>query len=265
MSYETVQLEVQDRIAWLTLNRPDALNALNDVMIDELRELFSALADEENVRVVVVRGAGQAFCSGGDIKYMAQALQTEKPSDLIAGPMQALTEMTMAIQNLPRPVIAMVNGLATGAGFNLALSCDLRVAAESARFSQAFVKIGLVPDAGGTYFLPRIVGVAKATELFFTGAMLSAQEAEQLGLVTRVVPDATLEDEVRKLAKQLAQAPTRALAEIKRLVQRSLQNTLEEQAELEARAQLRIVDQSADFREGVAAFLEKRPPRFRGK
>ncbi|NIR52412.1 enoyl-CoA hydratase/isomerase family protein, partial [candidate division KSB1 bacterium] len=169
MNYENILFKVDKNIAHLTLNRPESLNALNEGMITEIGQAMEEVQKNDDVRVLVISGSGNAFCAGGDVRVMKQAVESDTPAKLLKEPLQALNRAASAIRNLPKPVIAAIHGVASGAGFNLALCCDLRIAALSTQFSQAFIKIGLVPDTGGTYLLPRIVGLAKAAELFFTG------------------------------------------------------------------------------------------------
>ncbi|HEY0408385.1 MAG TPA: enoyl-CoA hydratase-related protein [Pyrinomonadaceae bacterium] len=264
MSYETIQLEMRDdRVAVLTLNRPAALNALTVTMGHELRSAINE-AREGGARAIVLTGAGRAFCAGGDLREMQQmAAQDGRVEAFFDEPLGLLNECIMLIRRTPLPVIAAVNGSASGGGCNLALACDIVVAAEGARFNQAFVKVGLTPDCGGTFILPRLVGWKLATELMMTGEQISASRAVEIGMINRVVADEELMAAALALAAQLASAPTAALGRIKQLLDQSATNDYSAQLELERAMQLQS-GQTKDFREGVAAFIEKRPPRFTG-
>jgi 2-(1,2-epoxy-1,2-dihydrophenyl)acetyl-CoA isomerase len=263
MSYETIQLEMREAVAVITLNRPAALNALTALVGSEFRGAF-AEARERGARVIVLTGAGRAFCAGGDLREMQKFAEKEgrleaffeEPLNLIHGCIRLIREM-------PVPVIAAVNGVATGGGCNLALACDIVLAGESAQFNQAFIKIGLTPDCGGTFILPRLVGLKRATEFLMTGDMIDARRAAEIGMINRVVSDKELMPEALKLAERLAVAPTAALARIKWLLEQSATNDYNAQLDVEHKAQLQS-GQTKDFREGVAAFLEKRPPKFTG-
>lgn len=263
MDYDTILFKIDRGIAHITLNRPESMNALNGEMIAELNAAIQECSQNNEIRVVVLSGAGKAFSAGGDIKSMKQALDSGNQAQFFEGPLQELHQLAAAIRNLPKPVIAAIHGFASGAGCNLALCCDIRLAAQSARFNQAFIKIGLVPDTGGTYLLSRMIGLAKAAELFFTGDFIDAREAERLGMINKAVADDKLQEETRNYAQKLAQAPTRAIGKIKMLLQTSYQLTFDSQSELERATQIEIAE-SEDFKEGVQAFFEKRPPKFTG-
>lgn len=264
MSYETIQLELrEDAVAVLTLNRPAALNALTVTMGHELRSALHE-ARERGARCLVITGAGRAFCAGGDLREMQQmAEQDGRVEAFFDEPLRLLNECILLIRRLPLPIIAAVNGNAAGGGCNLALACDIVLAGESARFNQAFVKVGLTPDCGGTFILPRLVGWKLATELMMTGEQVSAERAVDIGMINRVVADDNLMAEALALAAQLAVAPTAAMGRIKELLEQSATNDYGAQLELERQAQLQS-GLTTDFREGVAAFVEKRPPRFTG-
>jgi 2-(1,2-epoxy-1,2-dihydrophenyl)acetyl-CoA isomerase len=264
MSYETIQLEMRDpAVAVLTLNRPAALNALTVEMGHELRSSINE-AREGGARSIVLTGAGRAFCAGGDLREMQQmAAQGGRVEAFFDEPLALLNECILLIRQTPLPIIAAVNGSASGGGCNLALACDIVLAAESARFNQAFVKVGLTPDCGGTFILPRLVGWKLATELMMTGEQISAERAVEIGMINRAVADEELMPAALALATQLASAPTAAMGRIKQLLDASATNDYGAQLELERTAQLQS-GQTKDFREGVAAFIEKRPPRFTG-
>lgn len=263
MSYETIQLEMREAVAVITLNRPDALNALS-VMLGN--EFLGALGEarERGARAVVLTGAGRAFCAGGDLREMQQIAQKEgRVEAFFEDPLNLLHDCIRAIRKTPLPVIAAVNGHASGAGCNLALACDLVLAGESAKFNEAFIKIGLTPDCGGTFILPRLVGWKRAAGMLMTGDVVEAREAAEIGMINRVVPDAELMGEALALAARLAAAPTAAIGRIKQMLDESGASTYDQQLDIEHRAQIQS-GQSVDFKEGVAAFMEKRPPKFTG-
>lgn len=260
MTYRDIIVEVQDAIGRITLNRPDTLNAFADQMRQEIAAAVTELAGREDVRVIVLTGAGRAFCAGADVTYMRE-LQERRDVDGMREVIDAGAEAVKAIRDALQPVIASLNGPAAGAGANLALACDLRIAGERASIGQSFNRVGLHPDWGGTYFLPRLVGPAIAAELFFTGDMIDAGEAYRLGLFNRVVPDERLAEETLKWATALAAKPRIPQQRVKRAVQRSLGSTLDEMLEYECAAQLECAT-SPDAVEGIRAFLEKRPPEF---
>jgi 2-(1,2-epoxy-1,2-dihydrophenyl)acetyl-CoA isomerase len=263
MSYETIQVEMRGAVCVLTLNRPDRLNALT---VDVAKDFQAAIREalERGARAVVLTGAGRAFCAGGDLREMQEIATREgKVEAFFDEPLRILNEAILLIRQTPVPFIAAVNGVASGGGCNLALACDLVVAAESARFNQAFIKIGLSPDCGGTFILPRLVGWKRAAELMFTGEMVTAQRAAEMGMINSVSPDAELMSHVLALAERLASAPTAAIAQIKKLLDASTANDYSVQLDLERQAQIES-GKTKDFLEGVSAFLEKRPPRFIG-
>jgi 2-(1,2-epoxy-1,2-dihydrophenyl)acetyl-CoA isomerase len=263
MSYETIQLEVQDGVALMTLNRPAALNALTVQMGHEFLSAINE-AHETGARAILLTGAGRAFCAGGDLREMQQLAAREgRVEAFFDEPLRLLHDCVLAIRRTPLPVVAAVNGAASGAGCNLALACDLVIAAESAKFNQAFIKVGLSPDCGGTWILPRLVGMRRATELLMTGEAVNARRAAEIGMINRSVADADLMNVARELAARLAQSPTAAIGRIKELLEESATNDYQAQLELERKAQIQS-GQTKDFREGVAAFIEKRPPGFSG-
>ena len=255
----TVRLEKDSSIATLTLDRPDKLNAMSDAMWDALLEHLGEIAGDDTVRAVILTGAGRAFCSGGDVDNMAK-------SDIVSGRArsQRRHRVIRALYSLEKPVIAAVRGPIYGIGNALALACDLIVASDTAKFSMAFKKVGVVPDGGALFFLIQYLGIAKAKELVYTARPLGAQEALDLGIVIRVVPDDTLGAEARALALEMAQSATYALALAKKMFHAMAVPTLEQLMELETLAS-GIVRLTHDHKEGVAAFKEKRPPRFLGR
>ena len=261
MGYGTILLEKSEHIATLTLNRPDARNAIDLVMREEIVAALDEMEADESTRVVIVTGAGEHFCAGGDVKTMQAKRHTAAEG---RARVQLLNRMVLRLVNFPKPTLAMVDGYAVGAGFNLALGCDLIVASDRARFGQVFSKIGLVPDGGGTYFLPRAGGPAKAKELIFTADIIDAEEALRLGLVNRVVPAGDLRQATLGLARRIAEGPPKALALAKHLLNRSANVDLPGALELEAFAQSHAIT-SEDHQEGLRAFFEKRPPRFQGR
>jgi 2-(1,2-epoxy-1,2-dihydrophenyl)acetyl-CoA isomerase len=242
----------------ITLDRPDVLNAFNAAMHRALQAALKEAARDEEVRAVVVTGAGRGFCVGQDLTEFREA-----PGDIGDRLRAGYHPTILAIRSLEKPVVAAVNGPTAGAGLSLALACDVRVAADSASFVPAFVNIGLVPDSGGTFFVRRLLGYARAFEWLSTGRRLTAAEAHAWGLVSEVVEAGQLAERAAEVARELAAMPTRAIGVTKRLLDAAETSTLEEQLELEAQLQS-AATQTADFREGVAAFLEKRPPKFTG-
>jgi 2-(1,2-epoxy-1,2-dihydrophenyl)acetyl-CoA isomerase len=257
---DTVLRASSEGVLTLTLNRPDALNAFNVEMKEALLAAFKDAARDKTVRVVVLTGAGRAFSAGQDLKER----QVPGVADLGTELRLRYNPIVLAMRRLEKPVIGAINGVAAGAGVSIALACDIRIASESASFIEAFGRIGLVPDTGSTWFLPRLVGYARAAEMMFTTDPVDAQTAEQIGLVNRVVAADRLMEETSSLAGRLAQSAPFALALAKRALNRSLESGLEETLEYEAQLQS-IAGRSKDHQEGVAAFVEKRPPRFTGE
>src|SRR6185369_5747543 len=263
MSHETIQLEMHGAVAVLTLNRPDRLNALN-VQVAHDFKAGVAEALESGARAIVLTGAGRAFCAGGDLREMQEIAQKDgRVEAFFDEPLRLLNDAIVLIRETPVPFIAAVNGVASGGGCNLALACDVVIAAESAKFNQAFIKIGLTPDCGGTFMLPRLVGWKRAAELLFTGDLISAQAATEMGMINSVTPDEELMSRAMAMAEKLAHAPTAAIAEIKKLLDASATNDLRSQLDLERKTQIES-GKTKDFVEGVSAFREKRPPRFVG-
>jgi len=264
MTYECLLYEVKDGIATLTLNRPDRLNALGGTLREDLFDAITRSAADPEVRAIVITGAGKGFCAGGDVKAMNEAKEGQRPRSLAEKIAPGRDRTLLAMRDAPQPIIAAVNGAAAGAGMNLALACDLRVASSAARFSQAFVKRGLHPDWGGTYFLPRIVGMAKACELIFTGAIIDAAEALRLGIVSQVVAPEDLLPTVQALARTIAAGPPIAIRLARRALYRNAEADLRSALEFETFAQNACFE-TEDAREGIRAFVEKRPPQFRGR
>jgi 2-(1,2-epoxy-1,2-dihydrophenyl)acetyl-CoA isomerase len=247
-------------ICELKLNRPEVFNSFNKAMAMALQDALDACAADDDVRVIVLRGEGKAFCAGQDL---AEATDPNGP-ELKTIVSKHYNPIILKIRNIEKPVIGAVNGVAAGAGANIALACDITIATESASFIQAFSKIGLIPDSGGTFFLPRIVGVQKALALMMTADKVSAKEAETMQLIYKAVADIDFDAEVQKLASKLASMPTRGLGLTKKAVNEGMFNNLETQLQTEERLQTEA-GQTHDFQEGVAAFLEKRTPNFTGK
>lgn len=258
-----VLLRVEDGVAWITLNRPDRLNAFAGGMRDELHDTLHHVDGMPEARVVVITGAGRGFCTGADVEVMSDLLAREDDTTF-AGLVEAGMRVVRRLRSMSRPVIAAVNGPAAGAGASLALACDVRIASSAASIGVTFNRIGLHPDWGATYFLPRLVGPGRAAELVLSGRMVGAEEGERIGLFQRVVPAETFDEEVRKYVAELAAKPPLAMALARDTLSRSIESDLDTLLDAERQAQLRCF-RSADAREGIAAFHEKRRPAFRGE
>ncbi len=264
MTFEHLLYDVQNGVCTITLNRPDVLNALNEKLNYELKDAFTQAGTDESVRVVVLTGAGRGFCSGADLKSEAAFKSGPGERSLADAVRNRYNPMILSIRNLRKPVIGRLHGVAAGAGCSLALACDLLVASEEAVLAEIFIGIGLVMDAGSTWFLPRLVGPMKAFELATMGTKVGAKEALAIGLVNKVVPADQLDATVTQVAGYYATAPTKTIGLIKGMLQKSYGFTLEEMLEWEALCQ-DAAGRTQDHREGVQAFLEKRKPNFTGR
>lgn len=257
----SIELKIENKVAFITLNRPEVFNSFNREMAFSLQDTLDACEKNEDVRAIVLSGNGKAFCAGQDLKEVTDP-------ELNPGFKKILDEhynpIINRIRTIKKPIVAAVNGVAAGAGANIALACDIVVAHEKVSFIQAFSLIGLVPDSGGTFFLPRLIGFQKALALAMLGDKISAEEAEKMGMIYKMIPLESFEEEVSKLALKLANMPTKALGMIKELFNKSMTNDLESQLALESKLQIEAA-QSEDYTEGVAAFIEKRKPEFKGR
>ena len=264
MSYEAISYEVDGGVATLTLNRPDALNALNAQITQELHKALAEAGGDLNVRCLLITGAGRGFSSGADLTQLEDSYKSGRPAPLGDMLRDGYHNIILPIVHMEKPVVAAVNGVAAGAGCSLALACDFRIASDKARFFQAFIKVGLVQDSGASYFLPRLVGFAKAIELAMLGDIIDAETALRYGLVTKVVPHDSLMDEAKAFAQKLAAGPTRAYGLSKKALyfgsENSLEATMDYEADLQAQMAL-----TADHMEGTKAFLEKREATFEGR
>jgi 2-(1,2-epoxy-1,2-dihydrophenyl)acetyl-CoA isomerase len=259
MSYQFLKYTLESGVATITLNRPDVYNALNDEITYELQAALKEVAKDTNVRVVVITGEGKAFCSGQDLK----AASGEQKRSFMQSLNKRYNPIISAMRALPKPIVCRLNGVAAGAGCSLALACDIIVAAEEATLIEVFINIGLVPDSGSSYFLPRLVGMAKAFEMCSMGSRVKATEAASIGLINKVVPADQLDAAVKSYTDYYAMAPTKSIGLIKRMLEKSATSSLDEMLEYEAYCQ-EIAGTSHDYKEGVTAFLEKRKPDFKG-
>ena len=262
MSYETVALTREGAVARLTLNRPEALNAIEPQMVADVGAALAECASPE-IHVVVLTGAGRAFCAGGDVKSMVDSFGGDATGFMRGLVTDFHDRIVLGIRNLPKPVLASINGVAAGGGLSLALCCDLRIAADNARFTMAYANIGLSADGGSSFFLPRLVGFGRATELLMLAEPFDASKALELGLINRVVPAGELEGATMDWAQRLAAGATRAYGVVKSLLNRTFSNELSVQLDDETHG-MTTLTQSADYREGITAFAEKRRPVFRG-
>ncbi|MBK5280243.1 MAG: enoyl-CoA hydratase/isomerase family protein [Bacteroidia bacterium] len=260
MNFQFLKYSISDGVATIAFNRPDVYNALNDGITYELQDALKAVAKDDLVRVIVLTGEGKAFCSGQDLK---EGSAQEKRS-FMDSLHKRYNPIVRAMRNLPKPIICRLNGVAAGAGCSLALACDIIVATEESTLIEVFVNIGLVPDSGSSYFLPRLVGTTKAFELCSMGSHIKAKEAFDLGLVNKVVPSNQLDLAIKEYTDYFAQAPTKAIGLIKKMLNKSATSSLDDMLDYEAYCQ-EIAGSSHDHKEGVTAFLEKRKPTFLGK
>src|SRR6266568_2954830 len=264
MSHETILVDKKEQIARITLNRPEALNAINDKMGEELNAVLKEIERDGKTRCLVITGAGRAFCAGEDVSGLKERYGGSSQPSLGEHLRKKYHPLILRIRNMEKPIIGRLNGIAAGSGASLALACDIRIASEEAGLKQAFIGMGLVPDSGSSYFLTQLIGPGRALELIMTGKTIPAREAEQLGLINKVVPTAELDKHTDELAHRLASGPTKALGLSKRIVNRVTSLELPEALEYEAYNQ-DIAGRTSDHLEAVKSFLEKRQPKFSGK
>ncbi|MBR9988438.1 MAG: enoyl-CoA hydratase/isomerase family protein [Gemmatimonadetes bacterium] len=260
MSDVRIIVEKDASVGWIRINRPERLNAFSGTMRTDLLHALQELEQDPEIRSVIITGVGRAFSTGGDISVMAEIIE-ENDRPRFEQLVRAGADVVRQIDAMTKPVIAAINGAAAGAGACLTLACDLRIASETASIGFTFLRVGLHPDWGGSFFLPRLIGPAAAAEFIFTGGMISAERGERLGLFNRVVPAAELESAARGFAGEIAASPANVVADAKRVLRRSLSSSLTQVLELEVESQLRAFE-SPDFREGITAFMEKRSPKF---
>ena len=261
-SFDTLLYTVSNSICTLTLNRPDVYNALNEQMKKDIQDALKSAEKDSAIRCLVIRGAGdKAFCSGQDLKEHSGKGSRRSLKESLE---KSYNPMILKMRSMEKPIVGMINGVAAGAGLSIALACDYRIMADNAKLIEVFIRIGLVPDSGSHWFLPRMVGMAKAFEYSALGDDISAAEAERVGLVNKVVPSADLERETAKIAERLAKAPTKGIGLIKRTLNKALSSDLDSLLDYEATIQ-EIASLTEDHQEGIQSFLEKRPPQFKGK
>ncbi len=266
MKYDAIAFEKEDRVAMITLNRPERLNAVNRAMLDEFKEALEKVANDDEVRVLIVTGAGRGFCAGADLRASgseAEIGEADTQEEQRQALRHGLQEISLRLHQLSIPTIAMVNGVATGLGFDWALACDLRIGSENSRFRVSFTKVGAIPGGGGTWLMPKIIGLSKAAELIFTGDFLESKEAEKIGVLNKLVPADDLRMETLSMAKRIAENPPIAVRLSKLQLRKWLEVNMESALEIIAAFQT-ICLASNDYKEAVAAFRDKREPKFQG-